>query len=91
MARLSREFFDGDTVDIARNLLGKYLARRLPEPADTQQHNASVTSGGVVLLGRITETEAYVGRCDKACHAYNYRRTARTETLFLPPGFAYVY
>ena len=32
-----------------------------------------------------------MGRCDKACHAYNYRRTSRTSTLFAPPGTAYVY
>lgn len=76
MARLSREFYLGDTVEIARQLLGKYVVRRL----DNQ-----------LLAGRITETEAYVGRCDKACHAYNYRRTARTETLFLGPGHAYIY
>lgn len=76
MARLSREFYLGDTVEIAQQLLGKYVVRRL----DNQ-----------LLAGRITETEAYVGRCDKACHAYNYRRTARTETLFLGPGHAYIY
>lgn len=76
MARLSREFYLGDTVEIAQALLGKYLVRRL---------------GGETLAGRITETEAYVGRCDKACHAYNYRRTPRTSTLFAPPGTAYVY
>ena len=76
MARLSREFYTGDTVEAARSLLGKTLVRVLD---------------GEVLAGRITETEAYVGRCDKACHAYNYRRTARTETLFMAPGHAYIY
>lgn len=76
MARLSREFYAGDTVETARSLLGKTLVRVLD---------------GEVLAGRITETEAYVGRCDKACHAYNYRRTARTETLFMAPGHAYIY
>lgn len=76
MARLSREFYAGDTVETARRLLGKTLVRVLD---------------GEVLAGRITETEAYVGRCDKACHAYNYRRTARTETLFMEPGHAYIY
>ena len=77
MARLSREFYDGDTVEIARKLLGRYLVRRRPD--------------GDLLVGRITETEAYIGRCDKACHAYNYRRTERTSTLFAPPGHAYIY
>lgn len=77
MARLSREFYDGDTVEIARKLLGKYLVRRLDD--------------GQLLVGRITETEAYVGRCDKACHAYGYKKTARTATLFAPPGTAYIY
>ena len=76
MARLSHSFFDGDTVEIARQLLGKYLVRRLKDE---------------LLVGRITETEAYIGRCDKACHAYNYRRTARTSTLFMAPGHAYIY
>lgn len=76
MARLSREFYSGDTVQIAQDLLGKYLVRMLD---------------GQLLAGRITETEAYIGRCDKACHAYNYRRTERTSTLFGPPGHAYIY
>ena len=76
MARLSREFYNNDTVETAKALLGKILVRQL---------------NGELLAGRITETEAYIGRCDKACHAYNYRRTARTETLFAPPGYAYIY
>ena len=66
MAKLTHDFFNGDTVAIAQALLGKYLVRN---------------RNGELLAGRITETEAYVGRCDKACHAYNYRRTPRTETL----------
>lgn len=76
MARLSREFYMGDTVETAQKLLGKTLFRVLD---------------GELLAGRITETEAYVGRCDKACHAYNYRRTERTAPLFGPPGHAYIY
>ena len=76
MARLFREFYDRDTVQAARELLGKYLVRVVD---------------GETLVCRITETEAYIGRCDKACHAYNYKKTERTSTLFLAPGHAYVY
>ena len=74
---LGRDFFDRDTVDAARDLLGRHIVRQLPD--------------GTELVCRITETEAYVGRTDKACHAYGYRRTPRTQTLFAPPGTAYVY
>ena len=77
MARLSRDFFGRDTLTVSRELLGKYLCRRL--------------ESGELLALRLTETEAYIGRCDKACHAYNYRRTPRTETLFMAPGHAYIY
>ena len=41
--------------------------------------------------GIITETEAYAGAIDKASHAYNNRRTARTETIYRNGGTAYVY
>jgi len=74
--KLGRDFYDRDTRAVARDLLGKYLVR---------------VWDGVPLAVRITETEAYIGRMDKACHAYNYRRTQRTETLFAPPGTAYIY
>lgn len=76
MSKLPREFYIGDTVQIAKNLLGSYLVRIL----DKQ-----------MLAGRITETEAYIGRCDKACHAYQYHYTERTSTMFGPPGHAYIY
>ena len=76
MAILSQEFYNRDTVEVAKDLLGKYMVRRLNDE---------------LLVGRITETEAYIGRCDKACHAYNYRRTERTDPLFMAPGHAYIY
>lgn len=76
MARLSREFYTAGTLDVAQALLGKYLVRRLD---------------GEALVGRIVETEAYIGRCDKACHAYNGRRTERTSALYQAPGHTYIY
>jgi len=77
MTRLDRDFYNRDTLQVARELLGKQLVRVLPD--------------GTRLVCRITETEAYIGRCDKACHAYGYKRTPRTETLFARPGTAYIY
>ena len=74
---LTSDFYARDTVIVARDLLGRELVRVLED--------------GTQLVCRITETEAYIGRMDKACHAYGYRRTARTETLFAPPGRAYIY
>ncbi len=76
MAKLTEEFFRQDTRSVARALLGNYLVRELD---------------GQRLALRLTETEAYIGRLDKACHAYGYRRTKRTETLYAPPGTVYLY
>ena len=76
MATLNADFFRQDTRDVARALLGKYLVRELD---------------GQRLALRLTETEAYIGRLDKACHAYGYKRTKRTETLYAPPGTVYLY
>ena len=64
-----------DVVLIARELLGKSL---------------NVRAGDTILSGIIVETEAY-SFTEKACHAYNNKRTARTETLFAQGGTSYVY
>lgn len=63
-------------VALARFFLGKQLLVRSPEG---------------LCGGLITETEAYGGSEDKACHGFNNRRTARTEPLFAAGGIAYVY
>lgn len=69
-------FYARPTLDVARELLGCVVARRLPD--------------GETLRARIVETEAYVGEEDKACHA-RAGRTPRTMPLYGPPGIAYIY
>lgn len=68
--------FSADAVALAPRLLGKFLCRRLED--------------GTVLRRRITETEAYFGEEDTACHAHR-GRTPRTDVLYEPGGCAYVY
>ncbi|MBV9963838.1 MAG: DNA-3-methyladenine glycosylase [Parafilimonas sp.] len=65
-----------DVVKIAKELLGKIVVTFF---------NDQLTAA------RITETEAYNGIIDKASHAYNNRRTKRTEIMYGSGGAAYVY
>jgi DNA-3-methyladenine glycosylase len=75
LTELSRSFYSRPTLDVASDLLGKVLVRRL------NRRN---------LAGKIVETEAYVGPHDLACHA-SRGHTPRTSVMFGPPGYAYVY
>lgn len=74
---LPKSFYENpDVVDVSRNLLGKVLCS---------------TIDSIFTSGIITETEAYCGRNDKACHANNGLRTVRTEVMYGEPGYAYIY
>lgn len=75
--KLTKAFYQQpDVVALSRDLLGKRLVTQV---------------GGVITAGTIVETEAYSGAIDRACHAYPYKRTPRTEIFFQPGGLAYVY
>ena len=75
MRRLKRDFFARSTLEVARDLIGARLVRRI---------------GSEVLSGRIVETEAYHGPDDQASHARR-GPTPRARIMFGPPGRAYVY
>lgn len=65
-----------NVVTVAKKLVGKVLCTRFD---------------GQLTSGIITETEAYCGRGDKACHANDGTRTERTETMYQAGGIAYIY
>ena len=76
MKKLEFEFYKQDAVTVAEKLLGKILVR--------------VWDDGTISRYRITETEAYLGEEDKACHA-SKGRTPRTEIMYSEGGKVYVY
>ena len=73
---LAQDFFMQDSVKVAEQLLGSYLVRRIR---------------GKELVGRIVETEAYLGLEDPSCHSFGGLYTERTKTMYLKGGYSYVY
>ncbi|MEG0371190.1 MAG: DNA-3-methyladenine glycosylase [Clostridium sp.] len=76
MKKLPRDFYLQDTNTVARKLLGKNIVQVV---------------NNVPRIGKIVETESYIGAIDKACHGYNYKKTPRTEVIFSNGGISYVY
>ena len=62
--QLNRNFFERNTEIVAKDVLGRYLVRK---------------SNKGLMVGKVIEVEAYLGPNDKACHAYNYKKTGTTD------------
>ena len=75
MSKLPYSFYHRPCLDVARELVGKILVHRV----DGVEHRL-----------RITETEAYCGESDTACHA-SKGRTKRTEVMYMEAGTIYIY
>ena len=75
MSKLPYEFYHRPCLEVARDLVGKILVHRI----DGQEYRL-----------RITETEAYCGESDTACHA-SKGRTKRTEVMYREAGTIYIY
>ncbi|MDU4045743.1 MAG: DNA-3-methyladenine glycosylase [Peptoniphilus harei] len=73
---IGNNFFERDTVEVAKNLLGKKIIRNI---------------SGNFFCAKIVETEAYLGLEDKACHSYGGNITKRNEILYKEAGTIYVY
>ncbi len=74
--RLGRNFYTRDTLQVAKEMLGKYLVRKI---------------GKKKLIGKIVETEAYIGPKDKASHAYGGKVTPRNLAEYMIGGHIYIY
>ena len=73
--RIPQEIYKQPALQLAPYLLGKVLCRKI---------------NGEIIRKRITETEAYCGESDTACHAHR-GKTPRTAVMYEPGGIAYVY
>lgn len=75
MNKLTRDFYERDTLIVAQELLGKNMVFKDEEE----------------IIVKITDVEAYKGIDDKACHTYGGKRTPRTEVMWGEAGHIYIY
>lgn len=76
MKKLDKEFYNRDSIIVAKDLLGKLLIHEVD---------------GQRISAKIVETEAYMGFEDKAAHSYGGKRTPRVEVMYGEPGFSYIF
>lgn len=76
LKKLEREFYNRDSVIVAKDLLGKLLVHELD---------------GLKVSARIVEAEAYMGLVDKAAHSYGGKRTPRVEVMYGGAGYSYIF
>lgn len=69
-------FFKTDTISLAKSLIGKWIETNI---------------NGKIVRAQISETEAYLGEMDSACHSYKGKRTSRNQPMFMEGGTIYVY
>lgn len=74
--KLLRSFYVRPTLEVAKELLGKYLVRKI---------------GKKEISGKIIETEAYIGPKDRASHAFGGKITPRNKAEYLIGGHIYIY
>lgn len=75
LTTLSQLFYQQPTLSVASALLGKYLCRKWKNS---------------LIVGKIVETEAYIGEDDPACHAAR-GKTPRNTVMYGSPGVSYIY
>lgn len=75
--KLDKEYFSKEVVELAKDLLGKIIVRKL--------------KNGDTIKVMIVETEAYKAPEDKACHAYNNKKTDRTKYFWMDGGHLYIF
>lgn len=102
--KLSRKFYTRSTLIVAKDLLGKYLVRKIEKTTTHPPHPGGPLGGrgedrsptrllasGPLLIGKIVETEAYIGPEDRASHAFGGKITERCKTEYLIGGHIYIY
>lgn len=76
MEKINREFYERETIQVAKDLLGKLIVKKVENET---------------LVAKIVEVEAYKGLIDKAAHSYGGKITERNKIMYGPAGYSYVY